>query len=379
MPRVAIDISQFDDQSLNSGQYRYGVDLLRQFAVDAGGMTLLVLGSRPEPMPELAEAFGRRDPQFGYHHLPLARGRASYYRDLWRKARWLRRHRVDLFHQMHTHLPPVKPCPYVATHYDCSAHRVGDRGLLDSRPHRYYQWALRRLVDRVISISDASKDDAVHFLGLDPKRITTVHLALSPSFVFEPAGAVRPGGAPFILSPYNLEPRKNLAGLVRALPALLAVRPDVQLWLYGSSRVFGDREAAFDAEVRALGVEPKIRRLGFVPDEELRVLYATAAVFAFPTLIEGFGYPLLEAMACGACCVTTGESAMREVGGDAVQFADTRDPERFARTLLELLADDRRRDALARAARARAATFTVERMAAQTLDCYRAVLSTRGG
>jgi glycosyltransferase involved in cell wall biosynthesis len=102
-------------------------------------------------------------------------------------------------------------------------------------------------------------------------------------------------------------------------------------------------------------------------------------VFAFPTLIEGFGYPLLEAMACGACCVTTGESAMREVGGDAVQFTDTRDPGAFARTLLELLADGRRRDALARAARARAATFTAERMAGQTLDCYRAALSAAGG
>ena len=371
MPRVAIDISQIDRHTLNAGQFRYAIDLVREMAREPEEFEFVILGSRAEPPDEL-RGLDQPDGPASYRWLAPSTGRASFYRDLWRYSRWLRRARVDLFHQLVHYLPVPKPCPYVVTHYDCIAQRVGDRGLLDSRPYRYYGWAMRHLADAVISISDASARDAVSWLRVPAQRIITVPLGLSPHFAA--SGAPQPAEPPFLLAPFNLEPYKNLLGLVRALPPVLAAHPSLTVRLYGNARNFGDREAHFDAECHALGVHRAIERVGFVGDAELRRLYSAATLFVFPTLIEGFGLPLLEAMAAGACCVTTGESAMLEVGGDAVAYADTRNPAALARVLLSLLADPGRRADLARVAQARARTFTVEQTARRTRAVYRDVL-----
>ncbi len=373
-PRIAIDISQIDRHTLNAGQYRYAIDLVREMAGFDGEMDILILGSRSEPVAELADLFDLANPHFQYHSIVQARGKASYYRDLWHYGRWLRANRVDVFHQLIHYLPPIKHCRYVVTHYDCVAHHADDRGLLDSRPYRYYQWALRRLADRVISISDASKADAIKYFRLSPDRITTVPLGLSRSFVLDAATLAHTDVAPFILAPFNLEPYKNLTGLLKALPAILAAHQSFRLLLYGNSRNFGDRQARFEAECRDLDIEHAVTRLGFVSDQRLRTLYATAAIFVFPTVLEGFGYPLLEAMACGACCVTTAGSAMQEVGSDSVCYADTRNPAALADAILHLLGDDARRQSLSAAAMRRARQFTVEDMARRTLDCYRDLL-----
>jgi glycosyltransferase involved in cell wall biosynthesis len=116
-----------------------------------------------------------------------------------------------------------------------------------------------------------------------------------------------------------------------------------------------------------------------VTDAELAALYRDCALFVFPTTVEGFGYPLLEAMAHGACCVTRGASAMKEVGGDAVVLVETLHPEEIAAAAGDLLADPARRAALGQRARRRAERFTVEAMVRKTIDCYASVARGAAG
>ena len=110
-----------------------------------------------------------------------------------------------------------------------------------------------------------------------------------------------------------------------------------------------------------------VRRLGFVPDAELPGLYAASSIFLYPSLKEGFGLPILEAMAAGSAVVTSSLSSMPEVGGDAVRYADPYDVEAIRAALRELLEDPVRRAELAKAGRERAREFTWERTARETL------------
>ena len=116
---------------------------------------------------------------------------------------------------------------------------------------------------------------------------------------------------------------------------------------------------------------------GFVSDEDLGWLYRAATLFVFPTLYEGFGIPVLEAMAAGACVVARNQSAMAEVLGDAGVQVETRDPRALAAAITALLADTERRTALGRAARERASRFTQEAMSRGTVAAYMRALERR--
>ena len=120
-----------------------------------------------------------------------------------------------------------------------------------------------------------------------------------------------------------------------------------------------------------------MHRVGHVPDPELADLFTGCELFVFPTTVEGFGYPLLEAMAHGACCIARPASAMKEVGGDAVLLVETLNPDEIAAAAIALLEDPARRAALGSRATERARQFTIEQMVRKTVDCYRSVLSGR--
>jgi glycosyltransferase involved in cell wall biosynthesis len=201
----------------------------------------------------------------------------------------------------------------------------------------------------------------------------TVHLGLSRSFATVRTGAA---GA-FLLSPYNLSPTKNLRSLLLAWPAIAARHPSMELILYGQAHVTPETEAEFDRLLSDRPHADRVRRIGHVTDETLAGLYAGCALFIFPTTVEGFGYPLLEAMAHGACCIIRGASAMKEVGGDATVLVETLRPGEIAAAAIELLDDPARRIALGERAKERAARFTVEAMIDKTIDCYRTVAGVR--
>jgi alpha-1,3-rhamnosyl/mannosyltransferase len=210
-----------------------------------------------------------------------------------------------------------------------------------------------------LSISQTTTDALAHHFP--PRTRPDDHRAagrLGPSRCLPSGDLPAPG---FVLAVGTLEPRKNLPRLVAAyerLPAELQERHP--LTVVGA---LGWETGETLEALRSLG--PRCRMLGYVSDADLAELYRRCAVFAYPSLGEGFGLPVLEAMAAGAVVVTSDVSSLPEVGGDAVLYADPRDVADITRALREALTEDT--SALRARAQQRAATFSWERFAAETL------------
>ena len=170
-------------------------------------------------------------------------------------------------------------------------------------------------------------------------------------------------GKPYVLWVGTIEPRKNLPALARAFATL--DRSDVELVIVGPSGWNEDVDGAMAP------IAEKVRVLGSVDRKELSALYAGATVFCFPSLLEGFGFPVLEAMAQGTAVVTSRGTSTEEISGDAALLIDPRDPGTIAEALARLLDDDGARLGLESAGLARAEGYTWERTAQGLADIYR--------
>jgi glycosyltransferase involved in cell wall biosynthesis len=173
------------------------------------------------------------------------------------------------------------------------------------------------------------------------------------------------------------EPRKNLPLLVDAFEILRHTHPetaDLQLALAGGA---GWRGAAIAAAVRGRGLEPAVRLLGYVPDADLPALYRGATLALVPSEYEGFGLPALEAMACGAPVLASDRAALPETVGDAGELFTPGDPAALAHRISGLVSRPERLARLSERGLARAAGFTWERSAAQTLAVYREAAGAR--
>jgi glycosyltransferase involved in cell wall biosynthesis len=238
---------------------------------------------------------------------------------------------------------------------------------------------------RVIAVSQATKQDVVDLFGAAAERIDVVYNGVDAGFCPAPAAEVEAfrgsAGLParFILHLGTLEPRKNLVRLVQAFAQVRAHdagQPPVKLALAGGKG--WDYDAIF-AEVARLGLEQEVLFPGYVRDEDLAGWYRAAAVFVYPSLLEGFGLPVLEAMACGAPTVTSNLSSLPEVAGDAALLVDPTSVDALAGALLRLLADaDLARELRGRGL-AQAARFPWSRTAQETAAVYRRALSQMAG
>ena len=255
---------------------------------------------------------------------------------------------VDVLHCTIFRAPLRARVPTILTVHDLAVLRHPEVFPLWTR--LYGRTALRptiRAADRVIAVSEFSKREVIELADVDPDRIDVVPNAVEP--VFTANGPAADGG--YALAVGTVEPRKNLARVIEA-----AGRVGLEL------RVVGDPGWG---DVHVAGAH--VRRLGFVPDEELARLYRGARCLVFPSLYEGFGIPAAEAMACGTPVVTTRSSAMAEVVGDAGVLVDPYDPASIAAGMEEA---DRRRDELVRHGLERARLYTWERTAAAALAAY---------
>jgi glycosyltransferase involved in cell wall biosynthesis len=181
--------------------------------------------------------------------------------------------------------------------------------------------------------------------------------------------------APYLMSVGVFEPRKNQAGLVRAFASLVA--GDAQLphrLVLAGSVGLGWRNSQIGRLIDSLGVSERVRILDALPDEQLRQLLSGADAFAYPSFYEGFGLPVLEAMACGVPVVTSNLSSMPEVGGDAPLYADPADVGQIAAALGRVLHDASLRESMVEAGLARAATFTWDACARGTLEAFAAAV-----
>lgn len=236
-----------------------------------------------------------------------------------------------------------------------------------------------RHAERVIAVSQRTASDAVRLLGVDPARVRVVHEAAAPAFgprseadfdvLAQRIGlSARPGQ--YVLFVGTLEPRKNVLLLLEAFE-LVRGEVDAQLLIVGA-RGWLD-EPIFAAHTRS-GVGGAVQFLGALSEEELAVLYSYAGVFALPSLYEGFGLPVLEAMACGAPVVCSNAGPLPEVAGDAAVLLPPRDAEVWAGALASVLTVRRRADELRRRGFARAAMFSWHAAAEATREVYREAL-----
>ncbi|HLQ38259.1 MAG TPA: glycosyltransferase family 1 protein [Planctomycetota bacterium] len=237
----------------------------------------------------------------------------------------------------------------------------------------------RRLADKLITISHFSKREIVKHMGVPEDWVVVTQLAADPVYrrlegctVPERIRGKVDSTRDMILYVGSIEPRKNLATLVRAYDALLQRgKCRAMLVIAGGS---GWKNSDVHAEIERRGLVDQICFTGFVTDAELVALYNTATVFVFPTIYEGFGLPVIEAMACGAPVVTTRVSSIPEVGGDAVAYVDDPvDDAGLCLRLEEVLQNRELQLDLRQRGFRQAATFTWERTARETLAVLQSV------
>lgn len=256
--------------------------------------------------------------------------------------------------------------PVVLTVYDALHELYPD--LADpGGEQRTWKKALIPVADHVICISENTKRDVMRLFGVPAERISVIHLAsdLTPPEAGPGKRSLEP---PYFLYVGHRYDYKNVPRLLAALTLLRRRWPDVQLCFTGTA--FSDAERQ-DLTDRGLG--QAVRHAGRVSDAQLADLYAQAVALIYPSLYEGFGFPLLEAMRCGCPVVAANTSSLPEVAGDAGLLFDPLDSEAMAQAMERVLADGALRADLIERGRRRELNFSWEKATAQTVAVYRAV------
>jgi glycosyltransferase involved in cell wall biosynthesis len=297
----------------------------------------------------------------------------------------LRRLPIDVLHSGHPNATPIGtlPCPRIVTCHDLipllyPRHyaSLGDgfahgRRRLDQR--RYHR------ADHVIAVSEATKQDLVRLLGVPADKISVVHNGVdlqrwrpepraSDAAVRERLGL----RAPYAVYAGAADFRKNADGMFAALARARSLA-DARLELVWAGSLREQQRERLTRLASKLGVREHVRLLGYVSDADLAALYRGATALLFVSRAEGFGYPLVEAMACGCPVLTSDRSSMAELARGAALLCDPEDTSAIAAALASLVGDESERARLRELGRVRAQGFSVERMAAGTAAVYRRV------
>ena len=236
-----------------------------------------------------------------------------------------------------------------------------------------------RWADCIIAISEHTKKDLIEYLNVPDDKIVVTPLAARREFHPRQEAEVRAQvfkrwglDAPYLLSVGTLEPRKNIRCLINAFCSLPGeIRDNYHLVIAGGK---GWLNSDIHEAVVEMGVESRIRFLGYVPELDLPWLYCGAACFAYPSLYEGFGLPPLEAMASGIPVITSNTSSLPEVVGDTGLLVDPRSQEDLRSSLIKVLSDADLRREMSENGLKRATHFSWEKTALETLKVYESVL-----
>jgi glycosyltransferase involved in cell wall biosynthesis len=290
--------------------------------------------------------------------------------------RRLARLQPDLLHGLAYALPLGWAGPCVVSIYDLSFLRFPRAFNLANRVYLAASTrAAARRARQVLTISQHSRRDIVRLLGVPEHRVVVTYPAANARFrplAAEQVAAFRARRAlpdPFVFAVGTLEPRKNLAGLLEAYARLARPRPP--LYIGGGA---GWRFSHIFDTVQRLGLAGDIEFLGFVPEEELPLWYNAARVFVFPSLYEGFGLPVLEAMACGTPVITSTTSSLPEVAGKATALVSPDDPAALAEAMRRVLDDPRLCQEMRTAGLIQATRFTWGGLADGTVAAYAAAV-----
>jgi len=272
------------------------------------------------------------------------------------------------------------PCRYrnVITICDVTPLLFPDaHGRMNVWHHRFALPAILQRADRVITISECSKRDIVRLYGLPEEKITVTLLAADSCFRTLPPGGGGPLPAslprPYILNVGTLEPRKNLEGLLRAFAVAKKSGIPHSLVITGAK---GWGESALASLPAELGIAASVIFSGFVEDEDLPHLYANADFFVYPSLYEGFGLPVLEAMACGTPVITANCSSLPEVAGDAALLVDPRSEQELSGAMIRMAGDAQLRGDLRTKGLLQASRFSWSRTVSETMRVYEELCGT---
>ncbi len=367
---IAIDARKLGDFGIGT----YVLNLITQLAqLDSDARyVLFVSQSGQNVLPDLPENF----------ELALEESKPYSLRELFRVSRHLRRRRVDLFHSTHYVLPFSLPCPTVVTIHDI-IHLLFPDFLPNRLAFYYAKGMIRRSLlrsDRVITVSENTRSDLLKTFGIGQDKIEVIHNGVEPCFFEEvddearaevlAAHDLEPG---YVLFVGNPKPHKNLD---RVLRAFAKARPELQRPV--PLVCVGARDGAdFKARqrTRQLGLDEHVRFIAHVDQESLRALYGAASLFVYPTLYEGFGLPVVEAMASGTAVVTSNSSALREIASGYAHLVSPLDTDEIAKAITHCLNDAEHRISLETLGRRRASDFEWHVAARRTLEVYRDVLS----
>ena len=376
--RVAYDVTPIDGHL--SGVGNYALHLLNHLIEEGMAHEYLPLSNRwldPSclsggncPLLDASSLIIRRSSLAAMHPFPS--------RMLWMQCilpRMIRVLRPHLCHYTNSIGPLANPCPYVVTIHDMTL------SLLPG----YHPWRKQLIVrpivalvarraHRIITVSEHARQDIIRLLHVPSERVVVTPEAAAP--IFTPASAAEQQrvrtqyhlNGPYLLYVGTLEPRKNLVRLIRAWHSLHSRdRIAHRLVIVGAR---GWHDAPIFHEVQALGCVDAVTFTGYVPLGDLPALYTAADAFAFPSLYEGFGLPVMEAMACGTPVLISSTPALVEVAGESALQIDASSTHTIASGIERLLTDHALRAQLRQRGLQRSAQFSWQRTARQTLQIY---------
>ncbi|MFO7917885.1 MAG: glycosyltransferase family 1 protein [Anaerolineae bacterium] len=360
-----------------AGLKRYTENLVRELGP--------LLGER---LHLFQNSLGRRGPLLGWEEHPTVGVRHGY--RTWRALVLLRQALhwpmgnllpdASLFHATEHLLPPLGRIPTVLTVHDLIFERYPKYHKMMN--YLYLRTAMPlycRRATAIIAVSQSTRGDIVDLYNIPPKKITVIPEAADPNFRPQPAERIkavrRRYGLPsrYLLAVGTIEPRKNLSRLADACSPLFAQDLVDALVLVGSK---GWLYKDFFRHLESLPWRDRILRTGFVQEQDLPAVYAGALLTVQPSLYEGFGLPVLEAMACGCPVCASDTSSLPEVGGQAARYFDPQDTEEMTHCIGHVLRHPHLRQEMAKKSLVRARTFSWKSTARQTLNLYRRVMDS---
>lgn len=286
---------------------------------------------------------------------------------------------LDLLHSLHYTSPRFLPCRSVVTFHDMTFFLFPE--LHTTAKRLFFPRAIKMSANRadaIIAVSESTRRDAIRILKMQPQKIFGIPSGIGPEFrpiadqkLLEACRSKYSLPFDFILYVGLIEPRKNLPILVRSYSQLLAAGLDQPLVIVGRQ---GWHFEQVHQLIKQLGIEKKVVFTGYIPDQDLPFIYNLARVFVYPSTYEGFGFPPLEAMACGTPVITTAVSAMLDTVADGGVLVPPKDERALTDALILVLRDRSFRENLSSRGLQQASNFTWERTAKETVRIYEQVL-----
>jgi len=366
-PRIGIDARKLTDFGIGSYVRHLIEAIARRPEASRYEFRLYVHGEDREALPALADNFSVVEEESpGYSVSELTRF-------AWR----LMRERLDLFHATHYVIPPLARARAVVTIHDI-IHVLYPQFLPNRAALVYARVMIRRALkraDRILTVSYNTKRDLVDYFGIAPARVEVVYNGVSNRFRSDLPLEERKRVAakyglprPYLLFLGGEKPHKNVRNVLRAFAQARRERALPHALVLAGP--MPKNRSRVEAVISALELDDRVFRPGIVPESDLPGLFAGADAFLYPTLYEGFGLPVVEAMACGVPVLTSSTSALQEIAGGYAYLVDPMDVDAIARGIVDLATDPSRRTEFADLGKRRARDFSWDRAAEQTLRVY---------